>query len=157
MGRNSEVSKRIAEKLTKLPSMMHAAGLEEAIFSLPAATKQDSGRAAFNWQTEQGKSTARMYIPDRGVPPVGSRGDGGSASDAISRYRVMEAQSLLTSIKTGQVNETSIANPIEQDPSGSQYVANAKLAAAMAVSKEKIKMAMSKELKLWYANKGKLL
>jgi len=153
MGRNKAVSMRIAEKLKKLPGAVHAAGLETAIFTLPAHTHQDSGRAAFNWQAQAGKSTARVYIPTRGVPPVGERMDGRSgtgSTNAVSIYRAKEAQTLLSVIRDGGIKSSTISNPIEQSETGASYVDNAKLKQALDNAKAEIEISMRDEVKLWH-------
>lgn len=154
MGFNSKVSARIIGKIKSLPGRIHAAGLEEAIFSLPAATYQDSGRAAFNWQTQAGLDSARVYIPDRGIPPVGQRGDSrtstGMMLDTVSLYRVREARQLLDSIRDGGIKQSSIANPLKQDQTGEEYAQNAKIQSALQESKLKIGAAMAAEVKAWH-------
>lgn len=158
MGRNARVSTRIIRDLKSLPGRVHAAGLEEAIFTLPMETRQDSGRAAFNWIAESGKSAARVYYSERGIPPVGERGenrtDTGSLLDAVSLYRVREAQNLLKSIRDGSISESTIANNIEEGDDSDYYARNAKLRQAMNDSKQAIESAMKEEVKAWHREHG---
>lgn len=157
MGRNKAVSAAIIKKLRALPGRVHAAGLEAAIFFLPANSYQDSGRAAFNWQTESGRNSARVYLEDRGRPPVGNRGDRrtgtGKSLDVVSKFRVKEAMQLLRSIREGSVSTSNISNPIPKV--NEFYEENAKLEEAIDSAKSEIESAMKAEVDHWHKENGR--
>lgn len=140
--RNKAVSKSLIDDLKKLPGKIHAAGLETAIWELTINTRQDSGNAAFNWIADSGKTTARVYKDNKGIAPVGNRGDArtdtGSNLDAVSAFRAKQAHKLLQSIRAGKVKVTTISNPIDDE----YYESNAELEKAVESSKAAIEASM---------------